>query len=68
MSDVCTGVFAKRGVVPEDVVGLSVFTFNERIYYYYSYIYELFINVRVIDATYSSMGNPLPVKGLTTFF
>ena len=27
MSDVCTGVFAKRGVVPEDVVALSVFTF-----------------------------------------
>ena len=26
MSDVCTGVFAKRGVVPEDVVALSVFT------------------------------------------
>ena len=24
MSDVCTGVFAKRGVVPEDVVALSV--------------------------------------------
>ena len=28
MSDVCTGVFAKRGVVPEDVVALSVFTFD----------------------------------------
>ena len=27
MSDVCTGVFAKRRVVPEDVVALSVFTF-----------------------------------------
>ena len=27
VSDVCTGVFAKRGVVPEDVVALSVFTF-----------------------------------------
>ena len=27
MSDVCTGVFAKRGVVPEDVVALSVFRF-----------------------------------------
>ena len=27
MSDVCTGVFAKRGVVPKDVVALSVFTF-----------------------------------------
>ena len=27
MSDVCTGVFVKRGVVPEDVVALSVFTF-----------------------------------------
>ena len=29
MSDVCTGVFAKRGVVPEDVVALSVFTFAQ---------------------------------------
>ena len=27
MSDVCTGVFAKGRVVPEDVVALSVFTF-----------------------------------------
>ena len=27
MSHVCTGVFAKRTVVPEDVVALSVFTF-----------------------------------------
>ena len=27
MSDVCTGVFAKRRVVPEDVVALPVFTF-----------------------------------------
>ena len=27
MSDVCTGVFAKWGVVPEDVVALSVFAF-----------------------------------------
>ena len=27
MSDVCTGVFAKRRVVPEDVVAFSVFTF-----------------------------------------
>ena len=27
MSDVGTGVFAKGRVVPEDVVGLSVFTF-----------------------------------------
>ena len=27
VSDVCTGVFAKRGVAPEDVVALSVFTF-----------------------------------------
>ena len=27
MSDVCTGVFAKWGVVPEDVVALSVLTF-----------------------------------------
>ena len=27
MSDVCTGVFAKRKVVPEDVIALSVFTF-----------------------------------------
>ena len=27
MSDVCTGVFAKRRVVPEDVAALSVFTF-----------------------------------------
>ena len=25
--DVCTGVFAKRRAVPEDVVALSVFTF-----------------------------------------
>ena len=27
MSDVCTGVFAKGRVVPEDVVALSVFAF-----------------------------------------
>ena len=27
MSDVCTGVFAKGRVVPEDVIALSVFTF-----------------------------------------
>ena len=27
MSDVCTGVFAKLRVVPEDVVALPVFTF-----------------------------------------
>ena len=27
MSNVCTGVFAKRRVVQEDVVALSVFTF-----------------------------------------
>ena len=27
MSDVCTDIFAKRRVVPEDVVALSVFTF-----------------------------------------
>ena len=27
MSDVCTGVFAKGRVVPEDAVALSVFTF-----------------------------------------
>ena len=27
MSDVCTGVFAKERVVPEDVVALSVFAF-----------------------------------------
>ena len=27
VSHVCTGVFAKRTVVPEDVVALSVFTF-----------------------------------------
>ena len=27
MSDVCTGVFAKGTVVPEDVVALSVFAF-----------------------------------------
>ena len=27
MSDVCAGVFAEGGVVPEDVVALSVFMF-----------------------------------------
>ena len=28
MCDVCTGVFAKGRVVPEDVVALSIFTFD----------------------------------------
>ena len=38
MSDVCTGVFAKRRVVPEDVVALSVFAFACLYIYIYIYI------------------------------
>ena len=41
MSDVCTGVFAKGRVVPEDVVALSVFAF------YIYYIYYIYICVCV---------------------